>query len=116
MAIVAECYMPDHLHLLVEGQAAHSDCRRFISLAKQLSGFHYYQASGQRLWQRYGYERVLRSDEATLSVARYIVENPVRSGLADRVTEYSFLGSTHYTVEQIVEAVQFESWRFGRSG
>ena len=39
MAVIADCYMPDHVHLLVQGQAEHSDCRRFISRAKQFSGF-----------------------------------------------------------------------------
>jgi REP element-mobilizing transposase RayT len=38
---------------------------------------------GDRLWQRYGFERVLRDDEATLDVARYILRNPVRAGLVD---------------------------------
>jgi len=34
-AVVAYCFMPDHLHLLVEGQSDGSDCRRFICRAKQ---------------------------------------------------------------------------------
>src|SRR5687767_466560 len=71
-ALTAYCYMPDHLHLLAEGRVATSDCRRFIARAKQFSGFHYQRTSAERLWQRYGYERVLRADEETLSVARYI--------------------------------------------
>jgi putative transposase len=58
-AILAYCFMPDHVHLLVEGQATDSDCRRFIARAKQLSGFHFQKVFGQRLWQRYGFERTL---------------------------------------------------------
>ena len=67
--------MPDHLHLLVEGLTDGADCRAFIQRAKQFSGFYFKKAHGKRLWQRYGFERVLRNDEFMLSVARYILEN-----------------------------------------
>jgi len=106
MAITAYCYMPDHVHLLVEGQSDNSDCREFISRAKQYSGFHYQATFGKRLWQRYGYERTLRGEEATVSVARYILENPVRAGLVERIDEYTFSGSSVYTIEQLLEAFQ----------
>lgn len=92
VAVIADCYMPDHLHLLVEGQTDASDCRRFISRAKQFSGFYFQKQFRERLWQRYGYERVLRGEEGTLSVARYIIENPVRAGLVKNVTDYPFTG------------------------
>src|SRR5207248_1955314 len=71
-AVLAYCFMPDHLHLVVEALDDQADCRNFIKKAKQYSGFYFSQARGQKLWQRYGYERVLRDDEATLDVVRYI--------------------------------------------
>ena len=112
-AVLAYCYMPDHVHLLAEGLADDSDCRQFISRAKQYSGFHYRAAFGQRLWQRYGFERVLRGDEAAVSVARYILENPVRAGLVEDVRAYPFSGSDTYTVAQILEAIQLQSGWYG---
>ena len=115
-AVIASCYMPDHVHLLVEGQADDSDCRQFISRAKQYSGFHYKAVFGQRLWQRYGYERTLRSTEASSSVARYILENPVRARLVTRIEEYPFSGSSIYTIEQITEAVQLDGNWYAKSG
>jgi putative transposase len=36
----AFCFMPDHVHLLVEGNRADSDLRRFISAFKQKSGYY----------------------------------------------------------------------------
>jgi putative transposase len=115
-AFLAYCFMPDHVHLLVEGKSDDSECRRFFARAKQLSGFHYKKQFGEPLWQRYGFERTLRSDEATLSVARYILENPVRAGLVKCVEEYPFLGSDVYTTAEILEAVQVNGgWR-DRSG
>ena len=102
-AILAYCFMPDHLHLLTEGLSDDSNARRFIALAKQLSGYHYKQAHQQILWQRYGYEHVLRDDEDTRRVARYVFENPLRSGLTTRAEDYPFLGSQAFTVREILE-------------
>ena len=110
-ALIAYCFMPDHVHLLIEGQEDDSDCREYISRAKQYSGFHYKAAFGRRLWQRYGYEHVLRNDEAAVSVARYILENPVRARMVERITDHPFSGSSVYTIEQLLEAVQLrERW------
>jgi REP element-mobilizing transposase RayT len=101
--------MPDHVHLLTEGQSVDSDARRFIAHAKQLSGFHFKkQFDGERLWQRYGFERTLRADEPTLRVARYTLENPVRAGLVTRAQDYPFCGSDVYSLEQVLEAVQMD--------
>jgi hypothetical protein len=59
----------------------------------------------QKLWQRYGFERMLRDDEATLVVARYILNNPVRAGLVADPREYAHIGSQRYSVEGILEAI-----------
>jgi putative transposase len=68
-SVSAYCFMPDHLHLLVEGLSESSDGRRLVALFKQLSGFHYQHMFRARLWQRYGYERVLRGDEDTRAIS-----------------------------------------------
>jgi putative transposase len=115
-AVIAYCYMPDHVHMLVEGQSDDSDCRQFISRAKQYSGFHYKATFGQRLWQRYGYERTLRSDESSISVTRYILENPIRARLVKRIDEYPFSGSSVYSMEQLLEAVQLDKDWYAKSG
>src|SRR5262245_36410179 len=44
--IVAYCFMPDHLHLVVEAQSEASDCLRFIARAKQYSGFYFKKTFG----------------------------------------------------------------------
>ncbi len=108
-ALVAYCFMPDHLHLLVEALSDAADGRRFFREAKQLSAFHFSRAFGERLWQRYCYEHVLRDDQSTLSEARYIVANPVRAGLARAPGEYPFLGSDVYPIEHLIQGVSEES-------
>ena len=108
--ITAYCFMPDHLHMVVEGKADHSDLKRFISRSKQFSGYAYSQCHDTaRLWQRYGYERVLRDDEPTQMAVAYTLENPVRAGLAKEPRDYPFIGSSAFTVDQLLE------YAFGRS-
>jgi len=103
--LMAYCFMPDHLHLLAAGVKPSSDCRRFMTRAKQFSGYHYQRKFNERLWQRYGYEHVLRASEDAFRVARYILENPIRAGLVRSVYEYPFVGSTCYTIDQILDSL-----------
>jgi hypothetical protein len=72
IALLAYCYMPDHVHLVAEGKAENSDCRQFIKRG------------------------------TAISVARYILENPVRAGLVTRIQDYPYSGSSAYSIEQIL--------------
>ena len=105
--VVAYCFMPDHLHLLVEGVCDDADLRRFIKHAKQYSAFYFTRRTGRHLWQRYGYERVLRQEESTPAVVKYIVNNPVRARLVTSPMDYPFWGSSVYSREQLMEYVQW---------
>ncbi|MBS1819963.1 MAG: transposase [Acidobacteria bacterium] len=102
--ILAYCFMPDHLHLLVEGQREDADGRRFITLLRQRSGFACRPYCANKLWQRFLYERVLRGEEATIPVARYILENPVRGKLVARAEDYAWSGSDMYGIREILDA------------
>jgi putative transposase len=103
IADLAHCFMPDHLHAAVEGRSPAADARIFISRMKQYTGFHFKRKFGEPLWQRYGHERVVRDDEATTAVIRYVLENPLRAGLVVSVGEYPFLGSSEYSIEQLLD-------------
>ena len=99
--IWAYCFMPDHLHLLIEGTTANSDMRRFISGYKQLTGFSLKKKIGQSLWQMNYFDHVLRKEEDTLNVTRYILNNPVRRGLVDDYKDYKHLGSFEVDVKEM---------------
>lgn len=93
--------MPDHLHLLLEGETKDADLNRLIVLFKQASGYNYKKTVGRRfsadekpkLWQTSFYDHVLRKDEDLLDVVKYILNNPVRKGLVRNYTEYMHSGS-----------------------
>jgi putative transposase len=108
MAIVAYCFMPDHLHLLVEAVNEGADAASFVHDTKQRSAYLVRKKYGKRLWQPSYYDRILRDDEATLSVARYVLENPVRAGLAKSPLDYPFCGSIKFSTKQIMEAAAWQ--------
>ena len=103
-AILAYCFMPDHLHLLIEGEDEASDALKFAHQAKQRSAFVFSRRFNRKLWQPSFNDHVLRDDEATLSVARYIVENPSRARLVQSPQDYPFAGSSKYSIDQILDA------------
>ena len=92
--------MPDHVHLLVEGRDATSHMCSFAHLAKQRTAYVYTKATGRRLWQPSYWDHVLRDEESTWDVARYICDNPVRKGLVERWDLYEFTGSGVMTREE----------------
>jgi putative transposase len=101
-AILAYCYMPDHLHMLAEGLSEGSSLRPFVALAKQRAAFLMRSQRPGRLWQKGYFERVLRDGDDTFNVARYIVQNPVRAGLVRSPDEYPFTGSSILSKEQLI--------------
>jgi putative transposase len=109
IALVAYCFMPDHVHLVVYGASERADLREFVVSFKQVTGFEYRQRHGRSLWQPGYFDRVLRDDEATKTVARYTLENPIRAGLATRLGEYPFAGSDLYDLQGLLTA-----WEDGR--
>jgi putative transposase len=104
-AVLAYCFMPDHVHLLVGGVHAESNLRCFAKAAKQHSGAAHAMAAGTPLWQEGYHDRVLREADDARQVGRYILENPVRAGLVTHAGEYPYLGSDVWSVRELLESV-----------
>jgi putative transposase len=114
-ATIAYCLMPDHLHTLTDGLDDRADFRKCVSMVKQQTSFAYRQRHAERLWQEGYYDHVLRDGEPQIGVAAYIINNPIRAGLCTKVSDYPWLGSDRYTLEQLIDAVQFDPRRAGSS-
>jgi putative transposase len=102
--VLAYCLMPDHLHALVEAVSEQSDFSAFVRRFKQMTGFAYRRDVGLPLWQPGYHERILRNDEASEAVVRYILENPIRAGLAREIGEYRFAASGVYDLIELKTA------------
>ena len=95
-------FMPDHCHLLIQGNVDDSDLLGFMKDFKQRSGYWLYRHGGVKptatnvKWQKDFYDHILRKDEDVKKQVYYILENPIRKGLVYNWKEYPFKGSTIY--------------------
>ncbi len=105
-ALPAYCFMPDHVHLALEGRSPSSDLRRLVARWKQDAGHWFSREMGRSLWLPGYHDLVLRDNQSTVNAVRYVMENPVRAGLARRIGEYPFAGSDVYTKEELRELVE----------
>jgi putative transposase len=87
--VLAHCFMPDHLHVLVEGTTGSSELSRFVKDFKQRTGYRA-RRGGLALWQTGFHERILRQDEDRTGFATYIAENPANAGLGPEFAQPPF--------------------------
>lgn len=75
--------MPDHLHWLMQLGDGKS-LSRVVGAVKAISA----HAIGQRIWQDGFHDHAVRQEEDLVVLARYIVANPLRAGLVERIGDY----------------------------
>jgi len=98
-SIFAYCFMPDHLHLLLQG-GNRSSLMIFIKEFKQLSGFYFKKKNNSKLWHLSFYDHILRKEDGFEKTALYIFNNPVRNGLVKSFKQYPYSGSFVYDIKQ----------------
>lgn len=84
--------MPDHLHWLVKLGSA-GTLGKLMQAAKGRTARYLNAAASRtpgRVWQPGYHDHALRKDEEVRAVARYIVANPLRAGLVERIEDYPF--------------------------
>jgi REP element-mobilizing transposase RayT len=89
--MLAWVLMPDHVHWLMQlGQ--NDDLGDVVARLKSASARSVNRVLRREgaLWARAYHDHALRSDESVQEVARYIIGNPVRAGLVERVGDYPF--------------------------
>ncbi|MBF6624030.1 MAG: transposase [Pseudomonas stutzeri] len=74
--------MPDHLHWLL--QLHHDSLPSLVGRVKSITA----RRLGGRVWQNGFHDRAVRHDDDLLSLARYVVANPLRAGLVERIGDY----------------------------
>ncbi len=79
------CLMPDHLHVLLSPSQS---CVPISGWLREFKSYttrkHQLRTGETELWQRSAHDHVCRDGETAESVLTYIVNNPVRAGLAER--------------------------------
>ena len=86
--------MPDHIHWLFElKQQTLADVARRIKSRSTLT-INRHRQSKERVWQPGYYDRAVRVEEDIRTMARYIVANPLRAGLVERIGDYPLWDAT----------------------
>ncbi|MEX2160238.1 MAG: transposase [Dehalococcoidia bacterium] len=112
--LVAYCFIPDHLHFLVESEQEGTDLVRLVRDFKQRTGWWFrnrYQAGGLKasptgfrpsLWQRSYYDHVLGQDDDSDRIVRYILDNPVDACLVEDAFDYPYSWCAYDWPERIL--------------
>ena len=87
--------MPDHIHWLFQltEHKSLSDVMKYFK-ARSAQRVNVYLKREGRLWQNAFYDHAIRNDEDIKAIARYIVANPLRAGLVNRIGDYSLWDAT----------------------
>ena len=82
--------MPDHFHWMFT--LGDVDLSRVVQGVKSRSAIRINRArrESSTVWQPGFYDHRLRGEEDFQAQARYLVENPLRSGLVERIEDYPF--------------------------
>jgi putative transposase len=93
-AILAHCFMPDHIHLVMEGRTPEADLRRFAKIAKQRVFYSLREKHGLRgIWQEGYHDWILRPEQPIEEAIRYVLENPARASLVDKREDFGHSGA-----------------------
>ena len=89
--LLAWVLMPDHVHWLLQLDAKES-LEQVINRLKSASARHANRALGRQgaLWIKAYYDRALYDDRALPPAADYLIANPLRAGLVERIEDYPF--------------------------
>ena len=91
--VLIYCFMPDHMHLILQGTDDTSDAWQAMVDFKQKTGFWLSKNRPEFSWQKDFYDHVIRSDEDLGAQIRYVANNPVRRGLVKNWIDYRFTGA-----------------------
>ncbi|WP_409317316.1 REP-associated tyrosine transposase [Pseudomonas sp. KCJK9016] len=80
--------MPDHFHWLIE--LKRGSLGELMQRTKSLSTKAVSRVTGLKagLWQQGYHDRALRKEEDLVKLARYVVANPLRAGLVEKLGDY----------------------------
>jgi len=92
--IYCYCLMPDHLHVVLSlGKLFNKDLGELITYFKRFTSKAAKDVFGiDKLWQKNYHEHVVRKREDLRSICEYVLNNPVRKGLAANKEDYPFSG------------------------
>ncbi len=96
------CFMPDHIHILLQGKTDQANTHHAMSAFKQKAGFWLSGHRPELSLQTDFYDHVVRQSEDLNSQIIYIAANPVRAGIAPDLLSHPFTGAFGYELKDVI--------------
>ncbi len=103
--VLIYCFMPDHVHLILQGISPLSDVWKSIVDFKQRSGFWLGTNRPNFRWQKGFYDHVIRQSDDLGAQIRYVASNPVRKELVQNWEMYPYTGAIGIDLKGVIEGV-----------
>ncbi len=89
----AYCLMLDHLHYLISPNEEGVSTIRFTDQYKGKTTNQSWQLGWTgKLWQPRYYDHLVGSDESLSAICEYILQNPIRKGLVESISDWPWCG------------------------
>jgi putative transposase len=98
----AYVFMPDHVHIVIEGREERSNLWKTIVLFKQRTGYWFLKNMPKIHWQKDFYDHIYRNENELINNILYIANNPVRKNLVMHWQDYTFTGSLDNDLSTII--------------
>jgi putative transposase len=97
--VLAFCLMPNHFHLVLEPEhtTALSKFMQWL-LTSHVRRYHRHYRSSGHIWQGRFKSFPIQQDEHLLTVLRYVLQNPVRAGLARSACNWTWSSITQKAI------------------
>jgi len=95
-------FMPEHLHIILEGNSQKADLWKTIVLFKQKTGFWLSKNMKAIQWQKDFYDHIHRREDDLKKHILYILNNPVRKNIVRDWYEYPYKGSLDYNLDEVI--------------
>ena len=95
-------FMPEHVHLILEGTCDESDLWKCVVLFKQKTGYWFSKEGKSIKWQKDFYDHIHRKHEDLIRHIRYLAENPVQRKITDNWEKYPYVGSLDYQLGELL--------------
>lgn len=96
------CFMPEHLHVILNGKTDTADTWKAMTAFKQATGYWFGRNQPEFAWQEGFYDHVIGADEDLGAQLRNVADNPIRKGLVPHWKDYPFTGAIGIDVDTVL--------------
>lgn len=98
----AYVFMPDHIHIVLEGECTSANLWKTITLFKQKTGYWFLKNMPWVKWQKDFYDQIHKTESELIYHILYVANNPVRKNLVAKWQDYPYLGSLDSDLHAII--------------